>query len=57
MNTLKQQQLFFNTIKEEYKYNCIKQVFCGKCKYNTASGDRLDCFEKFYFEKMKKVMS
>lgn len=57
MNTLKQQQLFFNTIKEEYKYNCIKQGFCGKCKYNTASGDRLDCFEKFYFEKMKKVMS
>ena len=54
MSNLKEHQNFFSSVKDEFKANCIKQGFCCRCKYKTISGDRLDCFERFYFDRIKK---
>ena len=48
MHTREESLKIFKLIKERYKQHCIHQFICNTCKYNCRTGDRVDCFEKFY---------
>lgn len=41
--------------KKEYKNFCKNQFFCERCKYNTLSSDKIDCFEKFYTDNFEYI--
>lgn len=48
MINLKEHMDLFNIVQEEYKKYCSKQICCNDCKLYRNTGDKMDCFKKFY---------
>lgn len=56
MNDYAQESIkIFSKVKNQFKEHCTTQFFCGKCAYNMKTGNKIDCFEKFYVLNFSKI--